>query len=32
MGVILKAETTPDEKKAAIMDNYRKALTPDASV
>lgn len=33
MGVILKAETTPDEKKAAIMANYRRFLQPasDAS-
>ncbi len=26
MGVILKAETTPDEKKAAIMEHYRHLL------
>ena len=26
MGVILKAETTPDEKKAAIIDGYRRLL------
>ena len=32
MGVTLKAETTTqDEKKAAIIDNYRKALYPDAT-
>jgi hypothetical protein len=28
MGVILKTETTLDEKKAAIMDNYRRLLQP----
>jgi hypothetical protein len=33
MGVTLKAETPPDEEKAAIMSHYRRILQPtnDAS-